>query len=233
MAINVTCPGCHKRFSVSDKFAGQKGPCPKCKTVMEIPKPGDEVVIHAPDETSGPKDARGRSVLKTARRKDAKFNPVIAGSVGAAVLVILVAAIVLRGSNAANMPVVLGAGAVLLGPLLAWAGYPFLRDQELEAYAGRALWVRSIACGLGFAAAWGVYAYLAYVMSGGWPIGDLTILKVVFATAVAIGIGAFASMASLDLDLAVGGVHFAFYFLVTIGLRVILGLTALPGLASG
>ena len=43
MAITIVCPGCHKRFSVSDNFAGQSGPCPKCKTVIKIPEKSTEV----------------------------------------------------------------------------------------------------------------------------------------------------------------------------------------------
>ena len=34
MAIDVTCPSCHTRFQVSDKFAGKSGPCPKCKNTI-------------------------------------------------------------------------------------------------------------------------------------------------------------------------------------------------------
>ena len=30
MAITVTCPGCHKKFVVSEKFAGKSGPCKYC-----------------------------------------------------------------------------------------------------------------------------------------------------------------------------------------------------------
>jgi phage FluMu protein Com len=62
MAISIVCTGCKKRFSVSEKFAGLKGPCPNCKTVIQIPAKGDEVVIHAP-EAAGPKDSKGAAVI--------------------------------------------------------------------------------------------------------------------------------------------------------------------------
>ena len=66
MPINVTCPGCLKRFSVADKFAGKQGPCPKCKKIITIPKKEDQVVIHAPDHSeAGAVGAGGRHVLKT------------------------------------------------------------------------------------------------------------------------------------------------------------------------
>ena len=78
MPIQVTCPGCLKRFSVADKFAGQKGPCPKCKQIITIPKKEDEVVIHAPDHSeAGAVGASGRNVLKTFKRKDTKFQPLV------------------------------------------------------------------------------------------------------------------------------------------------------------
>lgn len=48
MAIRVICPGCMTSFEVDDRFAGKKGPCPKCGHIIEIPK--EKLVIHAPDD---------------------------------------------------------------------------------------------------------------------------------------------------------------------------------------
>ena len=48
MAISVVCSKCRARFNVSDKFAGQTGPCPKCKNPIVIPKPA-AVTIHEPE----------------------------------------------------------------------------------------------------------------------------------------------------------------------------------------
>jgi hypothetical protein len=59
------------------------------------------------------------------------------------------------------------AGAILLGPPLAWAGYTFLRDAELEAYVGVPLLLRSLACGLVYALLWGIFIFL-----GGRFFGD-------------------------------------------------------------
>ena len=67
MPIQVTCPGCLSRFTVSDKYAGKKGPCPKCKKEIMVPDKAQEVVIHAP-EVSGPKDSKGVAVLKPIKR---------------------------------------------------------------------------------------------------------------------------------------------------------------------
>ena len=73
MPIQVTCPGCLKRFTVNDKFAGKSGPCPSCRKVIKIPDKSEEVVIHAPEQ-SGPKDSTGKSVLKPLRRKEVKLS---------------------------------------------------------------------------------------------------------------------------------------------------------------
>jgi phage FluMu protein Com len=100
MPINVTCPGCMKRFSVADKFAGQKGPCPKCKHIITIPKKEEEVIIHAPDHSeAGAIGAGGRHVLKTYKRKDTKFQPLVFTGVAGFVLVALLVARVFRSAG--------------------------------------------------------------------------------------------------------------------------------------
>ena len=73
MAIDVTCPACHTRFQVSEKFAGKSGPCPKCKKTIKVPEKKDEVVIHAP-EVSGPKDSTGVAVLKPIGRTETRLS---------------------------------------------------------------------------------------------------------------------------------------------------------------
>ena len=52
MAISVVCSTCQARFKVSDKFAGQTGPCPKCKNPIKIPKASSDVTIHDPTEAA-------------------------------------------------------------------------------------------------------------------------------------------------------------------------------------
>ncbi|MEM6799736.1 MAG: hypothetical protein AAF589_09495 [Planctomycetota bacterium] len=231
MPITVTCPGCLKRFSVGDQHAGKQGPCPQCKELITIPKLDEQVVIHAPDD-GAPKDAKGRSVLKTTKTKDGKFSPIVAGGVGLVSLLVLVVALLARfGTAPAGLPV-LATGAVVLGPLLAWAGYGFLRDSELEPYTGNALLVRTLVCGLGFAAGWGAYALLCYQLGGEWPIGSLAPFQMLIAAAGAVAAGTLASYASLDLEPTIAGVHCALYLLVTILLRWIMALPPVPGLGD-
>ncbi|TWT48659.1 hypothetical protein [Botrimarina hoheduenensis] len=231
MAIQVTCPGCMARFTVADEHGGKQGPCPKCKKPITIPKAEDQIVIHAP-KGEGPTNKEGKRVLKTVKRKDTAFSPLIATGVGVTVLLTLLAAFLLRGypDTAGSYPI-LGGGALLLGPLLAWAGYLFLRDQELEPYQGGPLWIRALVCGLVYALAWGIYLLIAsQIGETGWQQNGLEIWQMGFAAAVAVGIGTFAAFVSLDLEPLMGFLHCALYFAVTVGLRFVMALPPLPGL---
>jgi hypothetical protein len=148
MPINVICPGCHTRFTVGDQHAGKTGACPKCKGPIQIPKLGDEVVIHAPEAEPGAKNAQGRNVLKPLKRKETKFRLNTAMVVGGAVVLTAGIAFLLGNSKeqfGGAWTWVLAAGAALLGPPLAYAGYFFLRDDELEPYRGAELLVRCVA----------------------------------------------------------------------------------------
>jgi cation transport ATPase len=222
-----------KRFSVADKFAGQKGPCPKCKAVITIPKKEDEVVIHSPEHSeAGAVGAGGRHALKTYKRKDTKFQPLVFTGVVGAVLVALLIALVLRSMGGIDVWVK-AAGAILLGPPLAWAGYTFLRDAELEAYYGMPLVLRSLACGLVYALLWGIFMFLGARFFGdafttkGLEIWQMAVLIVpIFAA------GTLAAYASFDLEPGSAFFHCAMYFAVTVLLRLVAGLAAIPGLGS-
>ena len=232
MPINVTCPGCMKRFSVADKFAGQKGPCPKCKTIITIPKKEEEVVIHAPEHSeAGAIGAGGRHVLKTYKRKDTKFQPLVFTGVVGFVLVALLVALVLRTGEVNQM--VLAAGAIVLGPPLAWAGYPFLRDPELEGYQSAELVIRSVASGLVYALLWGLYMFVGAQLWGPDAFTKgMEIYQLVIMVVAVLGIGTFAAYVSLDLEPGSAFFHCAMYFAVTVVLRLVAGLSALPGLGG-
>lgn len=232
MAIQVTCPGCLARFTVADKFAGKQGPCPKCKEVITIPAADEGVVIHAPTP-DGPTDAKGRQVLKTEKRKDAAFDPLVATGVSAAVLLTLLASFLLRGSEEADGWPVLAAGSLVLGPLVAWAGYGFLRDQELEPHRGGTLWLRSLIAGGVFALSWIVYITIASQLGDtDWREAGLLTWQMGVAAAAALGVGSFGAFAALDLEGVMAFLLCALYYVVTVLLRVVLALPALPGLVS-
>jgi hypothetical protein len=145
------------------------------------------------------------------------------------VLVMLLVALVLRGQDKPTW--LLALGAIILGPLLAWAGYTFLRDDELEGYAGANLALRATACGLVYALLWGVYLFI-----GNQWFGDTSFtkgLEIWQMLVLAVPIGAMGTMAgyvSLDLDPGSSFFHWAMYFAVTVILRLVIGLAAIPGL---
>jgi hypothetical protein len=224
MPINVVCTGCKKRFAVSDKFAGKSGPCPKCKTIINVPAKGEEVVIHAPEDF-GPKDSKGRAVLKPIARKETKVSPVLTVGIVLTILVVLVVAWMYRSPGGEDTPIwLLFAGAIALGPPLVWAGYAFLRDDEFEAFQGRELWIRVGACGLAYALIWA----LAELVTGyGLGLEQLEVMHMVFVAPAMIGVGAFAAYAALDFDFGMGALHYSLYLLTTVVLRLILGLPAM------
>ena len=115
MPINVICTGCKKRFAVNEKFAGQKGPCPSCKTIITIPKLEDQVVVHAP-EGSGPADTKGRPVLTPIKRTDSKFSAKITIAAVVSVSVVIALAVMLGRTFDGQVPILLqGLAALLLG----------------------------------------------------------------------------------------------------------------------
>ena len=238
MPIQVTCPKCLKRFNVGEQHAGKQGPCPSCKTTIKIPELEDEVVIHAP-ETSGPVDSKGRSVLKTTRYKDAKFNLLIAVASGGVALLTLLGAVLLRGSEAVTASgrqplVVLGLGAAALGPLLAWAAYQFLRDDELEPYRGRDVWLRSLAAGISYTGLWFLYGFLIlrFFLPEDVAAG-LEWYYPVVCMAIVVAAGTLVGYVAFDLEPLNAAMHFGFFLLVTVILRAILGLQLIPGLGTG
>jgi hypothetical protein len=227
MPISVVCPGCKARFSVSEKFAGKKGPCPKCKMVITVPAaPTEEVKIHVPEQfASAGKDTKGRALSKPILRQETKLKPVVAAGIAGAVLLVFAAAFAVRGVS--NKVPIIAAGLLLISPPLAAAGYTFLRDDELEPYRGRSLLFRSLLCGLAYVALWGLFVPLpAYgVLTGeAW--------QWLFVAPVFVCAGAGAAFACLDLDFASAAMHYSFYVLVTVLLRAALGLPPLWNLAG-
>ncbi len=239
MPIPVTCPKCLKRFNVADQHAGKQGPCPNCKTKITIPKKEDAVVIHAPDPTtSGPVDSKGRSVLKTTRRKDSKFSPVLAISASGIALLAILGAYLLGTSELLKETTfqslgILGVGAALLGPLLAWSGYQFLRDDELEPYRGTELWLRALAAGVVYAGLWFLYGYLITQFFDPDDIAKgLDWWYPVVFLAVIIAAGILVAYVAFDLEPLSAGMHFGLFLFVTVILRAIMGLQFVPGLGS-
>lgn len=235
MPIQVTCPGCLKRFTVADKHAGKQGPCPSCKKTITIPKAEDAVVIH--EQPSGPVDAKGRSVLKTYKRKETKFSPIVAAIAAGVAIIAVVAAFVLRGSvqedTTASLAILL-AGAAVIGPFTAVGGYGFLRDDELEPYRGTELWLRAIGCGLAFAVAWLLFGFILSRFTTPEDVAEgLLYWQLLIPLAVMFMVGLLAAYVSLDLEPASAIMLFAMFFIATGLLRLVMGLPFVPGLVLG
>lgn len=220
--IVVTCQNCHKRFNVSEKFAGKSGPCPSCKTTIKIPLKSEEVVIHAPTPT-GPVDSKGQAVLKPIEREDVEASPVVIIGIAGAIVVSVIAAIVLRmkfpqppeatSVEPAMLWWILFAGAIVLAPPLVLAGYWFLRDDELEPHRGGELGIRVSICAVIYAALWGAYAMLK---AKAFPNAPPEMFHFLFIGPVFLGAGGTAGFATLDLEFGNGAIHYSFYLLVTI-----------------
>ncbi len=166
MPIPVICPGCNTAFRVNEKFAGQTGPCPKCKAPIKIPAASSEVKIHAPD--AGPKDAKGRVVFKPIRRLDVTItsNVWLIGA-GSALVVMLAAWLLgagLRGPDDVpnGMTYLLRTfGMLIVLPGVSVAGYFFLRNREkLDVFSGQGLWLRTAICTACYLVIWAGYAYV-------------------------------------------------------------------------
>lgn len=220
MPIDVTCTGCKTRFKVSDQFAGKKGPCPKCKAIISVPAASEQVVIHAPDQF-GPKDSSGRSVLKPIFREETAVSlPVVIATVVTVVLV-LAAAFWIRSAykDPSTTPILMMAlGAVALAPPVIWSGYAFLRDAELAPHRGMSLLVRVLICSAIYAALWGGHMAIKSSLFEGKPLQSYDLLYVVPPLVVA---GGFTSFVSLELSFGIGVLHYSFYLLVTVLLRLL------------
>ncbi|MHB8861107.1 MAG: zinc ribbon domain-containing protein [Pirellulaceae bacterium] len=227
MPIEVLCPGCKSRFKVSEKFAGKKGPCPKCKTVITIPEVTEEVIVHVPEEF-GPKNAAGVGVLKPIARKEAKLSPLVIVGIVSGIVMVLVVAMLLRGLEQVS-PWVLGIGAFLLAPPLVLGGYTFLRDDELEPYRGLSLMVRVLICGALYAALWGAYAWLPGLVLN---LDRLELFHLLLIVPPIVAAGAFVASYSLDLEFTDAIVHYAFYVLVTVVLCLLMGVQLLGPLPA-
>ena len=218
MAITVTCPGCLKRFSVSDKFAGKTGPCPNCQKQLKIPEKADEVVIHAPDE-AGPKDSKGRSIFKPIRREEVKLSLPVIMTVALSSLVITGLALGL-GLSGGPPAVLLPLGALTL----AFLGYWFLRDDEKAGYTGKELLIRCGICGVVFAATWGIYGFLpSYINGNTGGMVENTSFDLAIFVPVMVALGTFAALAAFELEIASSLLLYMFYFGVTLFLAWLSG----------
>jgi hypothetical protein len=217
MPIFVVCPGCRKRFEVGDQFAGRTGPCPHCKTPIKIPEKSEEVVIHGPAAATPPGKTRtGKAAAKPVARKDAKFRPIVAAAIGASAVAVSAAAFFGR-SVLSESWIFRAIGLLLVSPPLVIGGYAFLRDDELEPYRGKWLYLRAGILTLTYVALWGIFGRIEISMLSGDVWQWLIVAPPFFV------VGALVAMACLDLDFGSGFFLYSFYVLVTVVLRWLAG----------
>lgn len=214
MPISVICPGCKARFSVSEKFAGKQGPCPKCKQTIKIPETAaEEVTIHAPEEfAGGGKDAKGKLVGKPITHEDVKFRWGPTLLMGGAVLAVFALAFVIGAVMPGNMPLS-ALGLLVVTPPLCAGFYAILRDSERPPLRGVTLWLRTAICAATYAALWGFVA-----AANAW-FPDWTFLVVPL-----LALGVVGCFASYEIDIGSAAVHFAFFIATTMALRWAIGM---------
>jgi hypothetical protein len=216
MAISVTCGSCRTRFSVSEKFAGQTGACPKCKKPLTVPK-ADAVQIHAPDAPSAT-SAGGQFPTKPFPKRDKPVSTASLLVCGGLALASFVTAGAIRFAWPANeIPAaLLGAAALVVAFPCVLIGYAMVRNRDLEPYMGRPLLLRALICSVVYAGLWGAHAFLP-------PESTQEMWQWLFIGPIFFGIGALAALASLELDWGPAVVHFSLYVMVTVALRWIAG----------
>lgn len=214
MAILVVCRNCMSRFSVSESFAGRKGPCPKCKEIIEIPKVDEQVKVHAPEHSeAAARGASGQLILKPVARAKTDVPVAVWIGVGIAALVLLIVAATVRIALESPPNWLLWAGALLLAPPCAVGSYFFLRDEELGGYVGRELWLRASIAGAVHALYWLAFSYVRPAETYEW----------FFFLPPLVAAGGAAGYFALDLDYFGGVMNFCFYLVVTAILAWIMG----------
>lgn len=230
MAIQVTCAKCFARFTVSDKFAGQTGPCPKCKSVIKIPALSEQVVVH--ESAKGPKDASGRPVSRPIFREEAPITAIHWTMVGCGAVILLVVAVVgrLMYSTETFPWAGLGLGALLCGAPTAFIGYWLLRDPEAGGFGGQELWLRVVVCAAGFALLWGFSPLMAFAFNE--AVAQPSMLSQSVALVLIMLAGGGISLLTFDLDYLMGLVHAVTYVAFCLIMRLIAGLPAIAGLGG-
>ena len=210
-------------FEVSDRFAGQKGPCPKCGHIIEIPK--ENLVVHAPEDmrTTG-KAPRNIAEMRPVLRSRFVFSTrqVVLGILG--VVLVLAAAMGLSYLQMGTAKLAAGGIGLFLVtfPLVSFS-YMMLRDDEdLEIFLGNELYRRSFLVTLGFLATWLVLELFLKFMNPG-----MFCWIYVFPMAV---LGAFVAMIVFDTSFNKGMVLYLFIAICVIALR---GIAFTDGNSSG
>ena len=123
-------------------------------------------------------------------------------------------------------------GVIALAFPLAWVGYSFFHDDELEEYSGKERASRVGVCALIFAFTWGLYWFLAYYM-GNKTLAEVEPISFAIFLAIMFVGGSLGSLVAMELEVGQAVLHYAMYFLVTLLLAVLAGAPIAEPFASG
>ncbi|MDR2643192.1 MAG: hypothetical protein LBC74_10400 [Planctomycetaceae bacterium] len=212
-----------KRFKVSDKFAGMKGPCPNCKTIINIPK--SSVKIHGAEEIDTGKNTTGTNtsghpILKPISRLDVGFDVkeakiYLLATLGIFLFTFLVGFIVPRGLilNIIGIFVL----CVIAFPISLF-GYQLLRDrEELFMLTGTNLYKTTGTCATVYAVVWIVFEIFLWYMRV-----DYIFVWVYFAAFAMFAI--VLGHAILDINFGNSVFHFLIFFFIVLLLRGIINI---------
>lgn len=226
MAITVTCPGCHKKFVVSEKFAGKSGPCKYCKTIIHIPNEvpaAEKVVIHGGQTfSSGGKNAQGKLVLKPLERGVKKFDRVRAIIITAGILGALLATFVLgKVFNLNENFLIAAAGLCVVTPLIVGGLYPLVKkDEMLESIHGFDFYWRTGVISVVYAGMWGALSYLMYLGT----LSSQTPTMWAICSIALVLFGIFMCMCFYELEWGNAAFHTLAFVCATLFLRYLAGI---------
>ena len=170
MPLHVICPGCLKRFQVSARFAGMKGPCPNCSTIISIPK--ESVKFHDFEE-AGVKNEKKTSTLNShIPRLDVDFDPVQARRYVLVLLAVLSFAFSLgcipMYAVVRSLIGIIGLGLAAF-PLTLF-GYHVMMDREkIFFFSGNELYRRAGIVATGYVILWlGLEYFLVAAQADAW-----------------------------------------------------------------
>lgn len=221
MAISVVCPGCYTRFQVHDRFAGKRGPCPKCQTLIDIPK--EQLVVHASDEfASGGKTVKGRAILKPLTRMNTGFKSrdIMLGGLGAIVVFAMAFVLGLEslGLGLALRNIIGIVGLFLVAFPLVLFGREVLQDpDDLTETTQREILKKSALCAVAYAVLWICFEFLAKYMSADSVFIWVYLVPFAFFSLIAAHI-------IFDFDFARGLLLYFVFFTPVVLLRGLLGL---------
>ena len=218
MSLHVICPGCLKRFQVSERFAGKQGPCPNCSANISIPK--EAVTIHGVDGTESKNEKKQRFISPPIARINRVFDPVqtqysILGILGVLLLTFLLGCIPMYAVFRSLLGML---GLCLIAFQLVLFGYQCLRDREqIFAFTGEELYCRTGIVAAGYVILWCVFEYCLATTQAEFFIAGLYFLA--FAVLAALLCHPLLEMKTPNAFL-----HYSIFSFSTVFLRFLIGL---------